>query len=117
MHQSQLESRRCTELHLMQKGGLIRDLEAHPQPRFRLDVNGIHICTIVPDFRYTDCESEAVVVEDAKGIATAEWKLKRRLLWALHGVEVIEVRRSGRQGWKHLALNGKDLSPEKDTES
>lgn len=115
MHQSTLEARRCDELQLMETGGLIRDLEQ--QPRYRLDVNGIHICTIIPDFRYTDCESDAVVVEDSKGVATAEWKLKRKLLWALHGIEVIEVRRSGRQGWKRLALNGRDRSQEGDTES
>lgn len=94
-HQSQLESRRCTELHLMQKGGLIRDLEAHPQPRFRLDVNGVHVCSYIADFRWTECDSGEVVVADAKGFKTREYELKKRLMLACHGIEICELR-SGR---------------------
>lgn len=93
MHQSRLESMRCTELHLLQKGGLIRDLEAHPQPRFDLEVNGTHVCHYLADFRYVDVESGQTVVEDTKGVATAEYRLKRRLMLACHGVEIQEVRR------------------------
>lgn len=92
MHQSKLEARRCTELHLMQQGGLISDLEAHPQPRLRLDVNGEHICSYLPDFRYITDTGETVL-EDTKGIRTEVYKLKARLVKALYGLEVREVRR------------------------
>ncbi len=92
MHQSTLESRRCTELHLLQKGGLIRDLEAHPQPRYSLDVNGVHVCLYLADFRYHDNQTGEVVVEDTKGRQTEVYRLKARLMLACHGVEIQEVR-------------------------
>ena len=92
MHQSTLEAHRCDELHMLQAGGLISELQAHPQPSIRLDVNGQHVCTVIPDFFYLD-EHGAEVYEDTKGVATAEWKLKRKLLWALKKIEIREIRR------------------------
>ena len=93
MHQSSLEARRCSELSLMQEGGVIRDLEAHPQPRFCLKVNNIHVCDYLADFRYVDAETGATVVEDVKGHATEVYRLKKRLMLACYGIEVQEVRR------------------------
>ena len=93
MHQSGLESARCTELHLMQQGGLISELEAHPQPRFRLDVNDVHICDYMADFRYIDNETEQTVVEDTKGFKTELYKLKEKLMLAIYGIEIHVVTR------------------------
>lgn len=93
MHHSGMESRRCDELHLMQDGKLIAELEAHPQPRLHLVVNDVHVCDYMPDFRYLDAETGEQVVEDVKGHATAEYKIKARLVRALFGVEIREVRR------------------------
>lgn len=76
----------------MQAGGLIRDLEAHPQPRYDITVNGVHVCHYLPDFRYYDVERDRVTVEDVKGFSTAEYQIKRRLMLAVHGVDVVEVR-------------------------
>jgi len=91
MHHSAMEARRCDELHVLQAGGLISELEAHPQPSFELEVNGVHVCRYVPDFRYQ--EGDRLVVEDVKGHQTAEYKLKARLMLACHGIEIQEVRR------------------------
>jgi len=96
MHQSTLEARRCDELGLMETGGLIRDLEQ--QPRFRLDVNGMHICDYVGDWRYFDNERGAVVVEDAKGTLTEVCRLKLKLMAACHGIGVELVRKAGTRG-------------------
>lgn len=96
MHQSGLEAARCDELRLLEAGGLIRDLEAHPQPKYALVVEGATITTYSPDFRYVDCATGQTVVEDTKAPATAAleaYQIKRRLLLALYGVEVTEVRR------------------------
>ena len=93
MHQSALEAARCDELHVMQQGGLIAELEAHPQPRYRLEVNGQRITDYMPDFRYVDQETGETVVEDTKGVRTRVYELKRRLMLAIHGIEVQEVRR------------------------
>lgn len=89
MHHSAKEARRCTELHVLQRGGLISDLEAHPQPRFDLAVNGVEICRYMADFAYTQ-EGERVV-EDVKGHKTREYELKCRLMLACHGIEVKET--------------------------
>ena len=91
MHQSTLECHRCDELPILQKGGLISDLQAHPQPAIRLDVNGEHVTTIIPDFYYLDDKGNAIY-EDTKGHRTEVWMLKRKLLWALKRIEIREVR-------------------------
>jgi len=92
MHQSTAEARRCNELHLMQQGGLIQELEAHPQPRFDLEVNGVKVCKYLADFQYVDAETGQTIVEDVKGWRTEVYKLKRKLMLACHGIEVEEVR-------------------------
>ena len=95
MHQSKLEATRCDELHLLQAGGMITDLEAHPQPSYSLDVNGVHVCRYIADFRYRDRDG-AEHVEDTKGVLTKECDLKLKLMRACHGVEV-ELIRKGRR--------------------
>ena len=54
------------------------------QPRFRLDVNGCKICVYIADFLYYDFRSRRLVVEDAKGVQTAAFRLKRRLFEAVY---------------------------------
>lgn len=95
MHHSAMEAARCDELSLMQLGGLIRDLEAHPQPSFDLVVNGVSIERYMGDFAYTDVETGQRIVEDVKGYAgdTKVYQLKRRLMLACHGIDVQEVRK------------------------
>lgn len=100
MHQSTSEARRCDELSLMQQGGLIRDLQAHPQMRFRLDVGGHHICDYLADFVYFDNERGERVVEDVKGYQTEISKFKLKLMAAVHGVNVELVRASKVRGWR-----------------
>ena len=100
MHQSTSEARRCDELHLMQAGGLICDLEAHPQVRFRLDVDGHHICDYLADFVYFDNERQERVVEDVKGFQTEVSKFKLKLMAAVHGVNVELVRNAKGRGWR-----------------
>jgi len=94
MHQSQLEAARCDELHLMlqAKPPIIAELEAHPQPSLDLVVNGCHVTTYRPDFSYVDVETGARVYEDTKGVRTREYELKRRLVKAVHGIDITEVR-------------------------
>lgn len=88
-HHSMREANRCNELHLMQKAGLISDLEAHPQPSYSLVVNGHKVCKYVPDFRYV--ENGALIVEDTKGVRTDAYRIKARLLRAVEGIEVRET--------------------------
>jgi hypothetical protein len=85
---SKLEARRYQELKLLAAAGEISDLEL--QPRYRLDVAGVHICSYISDFRYTDRRGN-VIVEDAKGVRTAVYTIKKRLMKAVHGIEIVEV--------------------------
>lgn len=86
---SKREAARYVELKALAKAGLISDLEL--QPRFPLTVNGVKCGAYVADFRYRDGEGREVV-EDVKGVRTPFYILKSKLVRALHGVEVVEVR-------------------------
>lgn len=58
------------------------------QQRWPLKVNGVKVCTIIPDFvvwvKDEDDESPRMELHEVKGFETAIWKLKRRLFNALH---------------------------------
>jgi hypothetical protein len=83
------EARRYQELKLMERAGVIGNLKR--QVIFNLNVNGIHICEYRADFVYEDHEWMAVTVEDFKGFRTAEYRLKRKLMAACHGIEIRET--------------------------
>lgn len=83
---SKAEMKRYSELKLMERGGVVTDLEL--QPRFELQPAFVHrqygmIAALhyVADFRYR--ENGALVVEDVKGDRTAVYKIKRRLFLRL----------------------------------
>jgi hypothetical protein len=95
MHQSRLEATRCTELTLMEAAGEISELKQ--QPRFRLEVNGVHICDYIADWSYVTKGAQAEVVEDAKGVLTAECRLKLKLMQACRGIEVQLIRKGRRR--------------------
>lgn len=72
-----------------QKRGEISGLER--QVTYRLDVNSVHICKYVADYVYLDNGKGALCVVDKKGYKTPEYKLKKKLMLACHGIEIIEV--------------------------
>lgn len=86
------EARRYGELKLLERGGYITGLEI--QPAFRLVVNNCLVCTYRADFRYTTDTPHVrglVVVEDVKGMKTPVYRLKKKLMLAVHGVEILET--------------------------
>jgi hypothetical protein len=93
-HASKLEARRCDELHLLQRVGAITELQAHPQRRFDFHVvarERVKIGTYVADFTYLKRGTGALItVEDCKGVATPVYRLKKKLMLALYGIEVQE---------------------------
>jgi hypothetical protein len=97
LHHSKLESRRCDELHVLQSGGEIRDLKAHPQPAYPLTVNGFHVAVYQADFEYVDRDGN-LVTEDTKGFITDVYRLKSKLFEALMGRQIREVRGTRRVG-------------------
>ena len=97
---SKAEAKRYTELKLLERAGEISNLEL--QPKYRCEISGKLICTVIPDFRYTDLRKlgpqgqvGCVVVEDKKSPITRKnpvYRIKKKLLEALFpGVEIVEV--------------------------
>src|SRR5512146_10268 len=85
---SKAEGNRYLELKLLQSVGEIKDLEL--QVPFKLEVNGILIARYVADFVYHDCATGKAVVEDCKGFRTREYRIKKKLMFALHHIVIFE---------------------------
>lgn len=86
------EARRWQELCLLVRAGEIRDLRR--QVAYPLVVNGMLVASFVADFVYV--EGGQVVVEDVKGGTTKatrpeRYRLKKKLMLAIHGVEIRET--------------------------
>lgn len=45
----------------------------------------------VADFVYADTETGSLVVEDTKGVKTKDYIIKRKLMYAVHGIKIKEV--------------------------
>lgn len=95
MFASKKEANRYEQLKLMESGGVVRNIKI--QVRYRLEVNGVHICDYIADFVYLDKMSKrgadpwVQVVEDTKGVRTAVYKLKKKLMLAIYGIEIRET--------------------------
>ena len=84
---SRREARRHEELRLLEKAKDIADLKK--QTPFRIEINGELVCTYKADFTYL--KAGVLVVEDAKGCKTPVYRLKKKLMKAVHGIDIIEV--------------------------
>lgn len=83
---SKKESRRYIELKLMERCGLIKNLELQKsfelQPKFKKNNKTYRAINYIADFVYWDTEKEQIVVEDVKSPATAKDKtyiIKKKL--------------------------------------
>ncbi len=85
---SKKEYQRWCQLKILQDLGEVRDLAR--QVTFHLKVNGFLICKYIADFTYTT-KDDTRVVEDAKGFPTVDYKLKKKLMLAIHGVSIKET--------------------------
>jgi len=85
---SKKEASRYQELVLLQRAGKIQNLSR--QVRFSLDIEGAYIGNYFADFCYDDSEGN-VIVEDTKGVRTKEYRLKAKLMKALHKIVILET--------------------------
>ncbi len=80
---SKSEAKRYVDLKLLERSGQIQNLSL--QPRFTLQEGFLNVDTLekerkieyVADFMYT--ENNETIVEDVKGMKTADYKIKRKL--------------------------------------
>jgi hypothetical protein len=88
---SKAEHREYRGLKLRLRAGLIEDLTVHP--KFDLTVNGVKVGTYTADFSFRVVPIKALVVVDVKSrpTMTQVYRLKKKLVKAIHGVDIIEV--------------------------
>lgn len=83
------EARRFQDLKLLERGGVLANVER--QVSFRLEVNGVLIAFYRADFVYTDKTLGRRIVEDFKGVRTDVYRLKKALMKACHGIDILET--------------------------
>jgi len=84
---SRREAARYSELKLLERAGRIQNLRL--QVRYPLTINNQSCGHYVSDFNYVENGQE--IVEDVKGFVTDVFRLKKKLMRAIHGIEVREV--------------------------
>ena len=92
---SHKEARRYWELHLMQRAGEISDLRTQVKytliPAQKKPSGGTErAVTYTADFVYRD-KAGNEIVEDAKGVRTQQYIIRRKLMLHVYGVEIKEV--------------------------
>lgn len=88
-HDSIKEAKRWCELKLLERAGVVTDLQR--QVKFLLipKQEGERAVYYVADFVYT--ENGKKVVEDAKGCRTEVYKLKKKMMLYFHGITIKET--------------------------
>jgi hypothetical protein len=86
---SKHEMERYKQLYLMEKAGAISDLQT--QVKFELipKQNGEQPVCYIADFVYW--QDGRCVVEDAKGVRTRDYIIKRKLMLQMYGIKIREV--------------------------
>lgn len=93
---SKKEGQRYIELKLLERGGLISNLQRQVKytliPSQKIDGKVVErAVTYSADFVYKDNETGQTVVEDTKGIKTKDYIIKRKLMLYVHGIRIMEV--------------------------
>jgi len=86
---SKKEAARYQELKLLEKAGEIEDLIL--QLRYNFDIKGISLGFYKADFSYWDVSKQERITEDTKGFRTPIYRLKKKLMKALHGIDIHET--------------------------
>lgn len=91
---SKAEAHRYSELKMLEKAGRIYGLIT--QPSFALKVNEEIVGRYVADFQYCVVgKSNGMfgTIEDVKGMKTALYKLKKKMVEAQYGITITEITR------------------------
>jgi hypothetical protein len=90
---SMKEAVRYQELKLLEKAGIITELELQVPytliPTQKISGKTYRKAVYKADFRYK--ENNRIVVEDVKGMKTAVYKLKKLLMYEKYGIEIYEI--------------------------
>jgi len=92
---SKWEAERYLYIKSLERAGRVKDIEL--QVRYNLIVNDQKICAYIADFRYKREDKDGEwheIVEDAKGVETPEFKLKKKLMKACLGIDIFLSKKS-----------------------
>lgn len=112
---SKAEGARYEQLKELLALGKISDLEL--QPSYPCFVNGVKVCTYRADFRYRIKPRQMgsrIIIEDVKGMITKEYGIKRKLVHALHPIQIIELpvaKRGGVERYRYLTADEIGIPP------
>lgn len=92
---SKKEANYYNQLKLLQRAGLIRDLELQKtfilQPSFKLNNKTRRQITYIADFTYVSTEDNKIHVIDVKGFKTDVYNVKKKMFEYKYGIEIEEV--------------------------
>lgn len=96
---SKKEGNRYRELKLLERAGMIKDLEIQPAflllPGFKKNGITYQKTTYIGDFKYFDVEQDKYIVEDVKSPATAKdkvYRIKKKLFeYKYEDLEIKEI--------------------------
>ena len=95
---SRLEAERYAQLKILERAGVIRDLELHPEyeliPLFRKNGRTWRRAVYKADFRYILAEDDRIIIEDVKGstaMITDVFRLKQKLFEYLYPELAISI--------------------------
>ncbi len=94
-YRSQREMRRHQDLLLMQKAGqisgLVREVVFVLADAVTIGGRLRPPLRYIADFMYTQLPEAKIIVEDAKGVRTEGYRIKRHLMKAVRGIEILET--------------------------
>ena len=92
---SRAEARRHCQLLILERSNAITGLSRQvsfdlcPSVKFKGAARAKPALRYVADFVYTDCATGKQVVEDVKGVLTDVFTIKRHLMLAVHGIDIL----------------------------
>lgn len=84
---SKREAARYRDLKLMERAGVIKDLQL--QVPYSFELNDVRICRYFADFVYK--ENGRQVVEDSKGKRTKDYMIKKKMMRAFYAIDILET--------------------------
>ena len=95
---SQKEAARYCELKILEKAGVVKDIEIQPKFALCVPLHGrtnvhVKVGTYRADFRYREGPRGILVIEDVKsaGTRTTAYRLRKRMVEAQYGITIREV--------------------------
>lgn len=87
-YDSAKEAGRAGELDLLLRAGKIKGWV--PQRRLPVLIGKFKVCDYIADFQVTYPDGR-IEYEDVKGVKTDVYKLKKKLVYALYGIQIKEI--------------------------